>query len=175
MRILVISDSHDNIVRLKHVVGFAKDQNFDAVIHCGDWNTPLAVSEISKSRLKLYGVIGNADIDPRMVQVLFEVCEEFDESFLKLNLDGKVIGVHHYPPSSLRSSGQATFSPSLIDLAIISGEYDVIFCGHTHVRKDEKYRKTRIVNPGALHRTDSPSFVVYDTKTNDVKFIDVAL
>lgn len=175
MKLLVISDSHDNIVRLRHVLGFAKELNIDAVIHCGDWNTPLAVSEFSKLGVKKYGVLGNADIDPRMVQMLFEVCDKFDENFLELNLDGKKIGINHYPPSSLSSSGQATFSPSSIDRAITSGDYDVIFYGHNHTKKNEKYRKTLIVNPGALHRTNTPSFAVYDTETNQVEIVDVAI
>jgi uncharacterized protein len=161
MRILVMSDSHDNIVRLRHVLGFAKVEKFDAVIHCGDWDSPLAVSEISKSRIKLYGVLGNADIDNRMVQQLFEVCEEFDENFLDLRLDNKKIGIHHFPTG--------------LNDAILSQEYDLLFCGHSHKRKDEKYRKTRIVNVGALHRTDSPCFVVYDTQKDKVEFVEVVI
>lgn len=168
MKLLVISDSHDNIVRLRHVLGFAKELRANAVIHCGDWNTPLAVSEVAKSGLKIYGVLGNADIDPRMGQMLFEVCEEFDEDFLKLNLpagrhglDDKKIGIHHYPTG--------------LNDAILSQEYDVLFAGHTHQKKIEKYRKTMIVNPGALHRVTTPSFAVYNTETNEVEIIDVAI
>lgn len=161
MKILIISDSHDNIVRLRHVVGFAKDQNFAAVIHCGDWNTPLAVSEVSKFDAKIYGVLGNADIDPQMEHLLFDVCEGFDPDFLTLNLDGKKIGICHYPTK--------------LTQAIESQEYDTIFYGHTHVKKIEQRGKTLIVNPGALHRTLSPSFAVYDTERGKVEIIDVAL
>jgi uncharacterized protein len=161
MRLIVISDSHDNIVRLRHVLGFAKAGKFDAVIHCGDWDSPLAGSEISKAGIKMYGVLGNADIDPRMVQLLFEVCEEFDENFLKLKLNNRTIGIHHFPTG--------------LNDAILSQEYDILFCGHTHKRKEEKYRKTKIINVGALHRTPTPCFVVYDTETNEVEFVDIVI
>src|SRR3990167_241539 len=143
MKILVLSDSHDNIVRLNHVMGFGQAQGIDAVIHCGDWNTPLAVSEISKSPIKLYGVLGNADVDKKMEQLLFGICEEFNPDFLELNLDNKKIGICHYPTG--------------LDTPALSQEYDILFFGHTHIAKNQKYKKTQIVNPGALHRTNSPS------------------
>lgn len=161
MKILIISDSHDNIVRLRHVIGFAKTEGFAAVIHCGDWNTPLAISEISKVGIKIYGVLGNADINPQMEQQLFEVCENFDPDFLSLNLDELKIGVCHYPAK--------------LDAVIESQEYDVLFCGHTHIKKHEYRGKTQIINPGALHRTLSPSFGVFETETKEVEIVNVAI
>jgi len=46
MKILVISDSHGNLSNLKHVMGFAKKLNIDAVIHAGDWNTIESVETV---------------------------------------------------------------------------------------------------------------------------------
>lgn len=163
MKILIISDSHDNIVRLRHVLGFAKSQNIDAVIHCGDWNTPLAISEVTKTGLKTYGVLGNADVDQKMEQILFELLEAFDPDFLALNLDGQKIGICHFP------TGQALLR------ARESQEYDVLFYGHTHLKNIQKQGKTLIINPGALHKTLSPSFAVYDTKSGDIKIVGIQI
>ena len=48
MRILVVSDSHGNIVRLKHVIGYANAQKLDAIIHCGDWDNVNAAEVIER-------------------------------------------------------------------------------------------------------------------------------
>ncbi|TSC90207.1 MAG: phosphodiesterase, MJ0936 family [Microgenomates group bacterium Gr01-1014_5] len=168
MRIIILSDSHDNIVRLKHVIGFAKECKAGAIIHCGDWNTPLAVKQFEPDligfdgvKIPVYGVLGNADIDPRMQQVLKETNINFNESFLKLEFDGKHIGVSHYP--------------TLLEEIAQKEKFDIGFCGHTHRRRKWESSNTLLVNPGALHKTLEPSFAVYDTETNKVEIIDVAV
>lgn len=161
MKILVISDSHDNIVRLKHALGFAKEIKAGAVIHCGDWSSADAVNTMDDLGIRAYGVLGNADIDPRIVISLRRAKIEFNSDFLKLKLGGRKIGVCHYP---------AKFKD-----AIKSQEYDALFCGHIHAKHKTAYGRTLFVRPGALGRTFSPSFAVYDTKTNDVEFMDLAI
>lgn len=159
MRILVISDSHDNIVRLKHCVGFANTSKLDAIIHCGDWSSPVAVETMRDAEIPIYGVLGNADVNPQMVPSLRNANVNFDVDFLKLDLEGCSIGVCHFPGK--------------LEDAIKSQEYDVLFHGHTHKKKDKLFGKTRVVNPGALQKTLVPSFAVYDTGSNTVEFVDL--
>lgn len=161
MKILVISDSHDNIVRLKHVLGFANKIKAGAVIHCGDWSSVDAVNTMDNLGVRTYGVLGNADIDPQMVVSLRKAKVKFNSDFLKLQLGGRKIGVCHYP--------------ARLKEAIKSQEYDAIFCGHIHSKYKKIIGKTLVVRPGALGRTSFPSFAVYDTETNDVEFIDITI
>lgn len=167
MKVIIISDSHDNIVRLKHVIGFAKECKAGAIIHCGDWNTPLAVKQFESDligfagvKIPVFGVLGNADIDPRMQQVLKEVNINFNASFSKLEFDGKFVGVSHYP--------------TLLEEMVQKEKFDIGFCGHTHQRRKWNFKDTPLMNVGALHRTNEPSFVVYDTESDVVEIIDVA-
>lgn len=161
MKILIISDSHDNIVRLKHVVGFAKEIKAGAIIHCGDWSSQDAVNTMENLGSRAYGVLGNADIDPQIVASLRKAKIKFNSDFLKLELGGRKIGVCHYP--------------GRLKDAIESQEYNALFCGHIHSKHKETYGKTLVVRPGALGRTPSPSFAIYDTEKNNVKFLDLAI
>lgn len=161
MKILIISDSHDNIVRLKHIIGFAKEIKAGAIIYCGDWSSADAVNTMENLGMKVYGVLGNADVDPQIISSLRKANIIFDSDFLKLELGGKKIGVCHYPDK--------------LEKAIESKEYDVLFCGHIHDKHKEIHGKTLVVRPGALGRTLSPSFAVYDTEKNDLEFVDLAV
>ena len=176
MRILVVSDSHGNIVRLKHVIGYANAQKLDAIIHCGDWDNPGAVlimKDLSArldsakragkagAEIPVYGVLGNADVDSQMVASLRNTNVNFSVDFLKLGLGGRSIGVCHFPGK--------------LGTAIRSQEYDVLFHGHTHKKKDKLFGRTKVVNPGALQKTLVPSFAVYDTEKNSMEFVDIAI
>ncbi len=176
MRIIILSDSHDNIVRLKHVIGFAKECKAGAIIHCGDWNTPLAVKQFESDligfegvKIPVFGVLGNADIDPEMKVKSKKLKVKINEDFLEITLNGKRIGICHYPPSPAASEGRA------LQHALESGKYDLLVHGHTHKRGMWHKGTTLLVNPGALQKTLEPSFAVYDTETNKVEIIDIAV
>ncbi len=40
--------------------------------------------------------------------------------------------------------------------------YDYLFHGHTHVAADRQAGRTRVINPGALHRVREKTFVILD-------------
>lgn len=159
MKILVLSDSHGNIVRLKHVVGYADSSGVSAIIHCGDWDNVEAVLTMKNAEIPVYGVLGNADVDPSILVSLRKANINFDIGFLKLTLDGENIGVCHFPGK--------------LESAIKSQSYDVLFHGHTHKKKDKLFGKTRVVNPGALQKTPTPSFAIYNTDNGVAEFVDV--
>src|SRR3990167_11227321 len=95
MKVLVISDSHGNIANIKHVMGFAKKIKVDAVIHCGDWDNIESVSEVLSFEIPLYAVLGNADIDLDIEELLKFNSKMFDSDFLKFKIGGRRIGVIH--------------------------------------------------------------------------------
>ncbi|MDP3917592.1 MAG: metallophosphoesterase family protein [Candidatus Woesebacteria bacterium] len=120
MKLLVIGDSHGNIANLKHVMGFAINIKAKAIIHTGDWNNLRSVETVLQSRIPLYAVRGNADIDPKF---------EFPE-FLKFEVNGVKIGLIH----------------NIKKLEKNNESFDVIFYGHTH----KQGQIGNIINPGAL-------------------------
>lgn len=160
MKLLIISDSHDNIVRLRHVLGFAEKLKVGAIIHLGDWYRVVPEEIARVKNIPVYTVLGNADYRPELREELQQASIKYSENFLELELDNKKIGLSHYP-SGIRN---------LID----GQKYDLLLHGHTHKRKNEVHGKTRVLNPGALQGTQLPSFAVYDTSSGEVEFVDIA-
>lgn len=151
MKIVVISDSHNNLANLNHVMGFAKKINAGAIIHCGDWNTLESVETILSFGIPLYAVVGNADIADN-------IKNKFPE-FLRFEIENKKIGITHI------------FNKHIEDLKTI----DIIFVGHYHSQSENKYKRPngdfyRIINPGALE--NGINFAVYDTDTDKVEFFN---
>jgi len=157
MKLLIISDSHNNIANLKHVMGFAKKFKTDAVIHCGDWNTIESIDAVLSFGIPLYTVTGNADIDPQVSEKLKAKSEKFGEDFLEFELGGRKIGVVH----------------KIKNLESGISNMDIIFTGHFHSKDDRIVDGVRIVRPGAI--INGNNFAIYDTTTNRIEFIEEEL
>ncbi len=52
-------------------------------------------------------------------------------------------------------------------------KHDYLLQGHTHVRHDERIGKTRVINPGALHRAREKTVALLDTATDRLVFLPV--
>ena len=62
---------------------------------------------------------------------------------------------------------------ALLQRTIRSGDYAYVVSGHTHVRKDERVGRTRVVNPGALHRARNKSVALLDVGDDTLRFLEV--
>ena len=157
MKILVISDSHGNIVNLKHVMGFAKKFGVSAVIHAGDWNTIESVETILSFGIPVYTVLGNADVSQGMVNRVQRLGKQhFGQDFLEFELGGKRIGITHKPSNNKK---------------FFSGKNpDIIFNGHLHSKYESVKGDVKIVRPGAV--INGNNFAIYDTATNRVEFVE---
>lgn len=150
MKIVVIGDSHGNIANVKLVLGFAGKIKADGIIHCGDWDNLRAVKMVYSYKIPVYGVLGNADIDPRIAKMV-------NGQWLKINLGGEEVGIIH----------NLTISHKPLTIGC-----DVVFCGHRHFKSERIINGVKVISPGALHSV-KPSFAVYDTITNGVEFFDL--
>lgn len=154
MKILIISDSHGHIANTKHVMGFAKKIGAGAVIHCGDWDNVEAVAEVVSWGIPLYSVLGNADVDHDIEEALKFKTKGFDREFLKLEIDGRKIGIIH----QVRMDDDR-----FKDLSIL-------FSGHFHSKEEKMINFVKFVRPGAL--INGFNFAVYETITNGVEFFE---
>jgi hypothetical protein len=153
MKILVLSDSHGNIANINHAVGFAKEIKAKAVIHCGDWDNTIAVDTVLSYGLPIYSVLGNADIDHELAEILEMKCTKFTQKFLAIKVGGKRVGVIH----------------DIRDAALDKQRPDIIFFGHWQTQKDMLWKGVRAINPGALE--NDINFAVYDTSSGKIEFI----
>jgi hypothetical protein len=153
MRALVISDSHGNIANLRHIMGFAKKYDVSAVIHAGDWNTIDSVKSVLEFGIPLYTVMGNADIDEGMEEFLMFNTKKFNRDFLKIEVDGRKIGLIH--------------KAMTIDKKFES--LDIVFSGHYHSKEEKMVDFVKFVRPGAV--INGINFAIYETENNSVEFI----
>jgi predicted phosphodiesterase len=79
-----------------------------------------------------------------------------------LTLDGKKIAIIHGD------------HPSRFNAILKAQEHDYLCCGHSHIRRDERVGKTRIINPGALHRATEKTVALLDTLSDKLEFIRIA-
>lgn len=68
-----------------------------------------------------------------------------------------------------------THYPDLAKPMAKTGIYDEVFYGHNHKKNEEKIGDCLVVNPGEIsaHKTGVATFVIYDTKKNNVNFIEL--
>jgi len=156
MKILVISDSHGNVVNLKHVMGFAKKINAKAVIHTGDWNTLESIETVLSFGIPIYTVLGNADVRPEVVEKLKTNSKKFGEEFLEFELGGRKIGITH--------------KPSNIKKYFADKKLDIIFSGHRHSKDESMFENIKTIRSGAI--INGNNFAVYDTSSGTIEFVN---
>lgn len=173
MKILVLSDIHDHILKLQKVIDSAKSQ-VEAVICCGDYCAPFSAALLSSLNLPTYACLGNNDED----QIgLFKkggsnfTWTNLSQELGEIELDKRKVAFCHYP--------------KLAELLAKSGDYDAVFYGHTHVIRSETIGKshgttgkTLLLNPGSVcgiigGKTAVASYAIYDTERNLAEVINL--
>lgn len=160
MKIGILSDTHGNMPRTVRAAELLKIQGVEAVIHCGDICAQGVIDELAAAfdppRTPVFAVLGNCDYDD-LAGSGVELCGRFAD----IELGSKRIAIIHgddYP---------------LFSRTVACQEFDYIFTGHTHAREDRMAGRTRIINPGAVHRASEPGVAVLDTKTGALVYLDL--
>jgi uncharacterized protein len=130
----ILSDSHDNLTRVREAVRLFNGAGCDLVIHAGDFVAPFAVAELRNLRAPVKAVFGNCDGEKAGLAKAFEGLGEIREAplrfthaglrFLVCHLDGHVRG------------------------HLASKIHEVIVFGHTHKPLAELRDGTLLINPG---------------------------
>jgi putative phosphoesterase len=160
MKIVVISDSHDNIWKLEKAMPFLSQA--DVVLHCGDLISPFMIKRLVEGlgTIPIHIVWGNNDGDKALLSKLAResVSITIHGESASLELGGKKIALNHYPEFARREAE--------------SGTYDLVCYGHDHVAYQEKIGETLLLNPGELMGMNGRStFVIYDTQTEEIKWV----
>jgi predicted phosphodiesterase len=112
--------------------------------------------------MKAAFVWGNCDYDraglERYAKALGVACYG---AFGDFTLDGKRMALIHGDDHRLRQQ-------------LLAGqEYDYLFQGHTHVPDDRRVGRTRVINPGALHRANPKTAALLDTAADRLESLTV--
>lgn len=170
MKIGIISDTHDQIGRVKKAVAVFNQERVDMVIHCGDIVSPFMLQYFKDLKCPIKFLLGNNTGD---VMLHLRYAGEFGlpdhefGTFFSLELDGRKIAVYHGDHQQI------------IAALVKCGDYDCVFTGHDHLSRIEQAGKVLWVNPGTLvdqHKggMGRPSVAVYDSITHTATTIEIA-
>jgi uncharacterized protein len=158
----ILSDTHDRYAITGRAVRALQARKAEFFIHCGDVTAPRMLDHLAGLRAAF--VFGNCDWDRQALASYAEsIVFPASSTFADLELAGKTIAVTHGDDRDK------------LDDAIASGRYDYVFHGHTHVRRDERVgRRTRVINPGALHRAATKTVALLDTATDALEYLTIS-
>ncbi len=177
MKIGIISDTHDDIENVQKAIEIFNAEGVNYVIHAGDYVFPGVVKEFEKLNAKLIGVLGNNDGEKvHLLKNFLDINGDLKGELGEIEIDGLKFGIYHGTAKEVKEQ------------LINSGKYNILICGHTHIReplhsdgKHENNGKTLVLNPGAAHKkvaTISGAFkeggiIIFDIRTKEYKFIDL--
>jgi uncharacterized protein len=160
MLIGILSDTHDREPAMARAMQVLRDAGTEFFIHCGDIGGERVIDHLVG--LKSAFVWGNTDWDRAALQRYSEklgvTCYG---AFGTLELDGKRIALLHGDDVKLK------------ERLLSAQEHDYLLQGHTHMREDRMVGKTRIINPGALHRASEKTVAFLNTASGEVRFLRV--
>jgi uncharacterized protein len=157
MRIAIVSDTHSRYETIEKVLKRIDRERVDLILHCGDIEDSEAVWLFPPNT---HFVFGNCDSDRASIRLAVHgVGANLYEPLGRMEIDDKSIAWLHGDDKRLLQS------------ATNSGEFDFLFHGHTHVAADNMVDRTRVINPGALHRARPKTFLVLDLPSGEVESV----
>ncbi len=159
MRLGILADTHGQVVRTRQAIERLAAAGAEAFVHCGDVGGPEVLAEFAGRRL--WFVWGNTDYpDPTWRAELDALGLPWPAGPLNLLLDDRRVAVFHGHERGFRR-------------AVESNENDYVLCGHSHMRTDRRIGRTRLINPGALHRAGLHTVALLDLRTDELLYIQV--
>jgi putative phosphoesterase len=130
----ILSDSHDNLDRVRAAVRLFNDAGCDLVIHAGDFVAPFTADELRNLRAPVKAVFGNCDGEKAGLVRAFQGIGEIADGPLAFTHAGLRFVVVHLDTSAATQAA--------------SGLFDVVVFGHTHRPLVESRDGVLVVNPG---------------------------
>jgi putative phosphoesterase len=160
MRIGIISDTHSSFQTVEKALHLLGEHGIDFVLHCGDIDDADTVRMFRG--LTAHFVFGNCDCDrAELRRAMKEIGATLHEHYGDLELEGRKIAWIHGDNRQLLQDVER------------SGHYDYLFYGHSHQAERHYTGPTLVINPGALYRARTKTFVVLDLACGEIESVVV--
>jgi putative phosphoesterase len=161
MLLALLSDTHDNALNTLAALALLKPHGPAAYLHAGD----LVDAEMLVHFAGLHPfhfVFGNNEYDHAAIRSLaLSLDLHCHDDMADLTFAGKRVALLH------------GHDGALFEKVVRSGDYAYVIHGHTHLRCDLRAGKTRIINPGAVHRARTKSVALLDVATDELRFLEL--
>jgi len=134
MKIGIISDTHENMPKIRAAVELFNREKVEVVLHGGDIISPITAKEFSALNAPFIGVFGNNDGDKLFLTERYKTIGKIHSKRYEGEFGGKSLLLIH--------------EPDMLDALAISGVYDIIVYGHTHRSEISRRGDTLVINPG---------------------------
>ena len=159
MLIAIISDTHGRIASVHNALRIMAERDVDLIVHCGD------ICDGETVRLfpaHTHFVFGNCDYDRAEIQrAVADIGATLHGAWGQLELAGQALAFTHGDDRHL------------LDNLEQADAFDFLFHGHTHIAKEHRTGKTRVINPGALQRVAVRTFLVLDLPSGTAESVTV--
>jgi len=156
----ILSDTHDRIEAMAAAMEALRAAGAAYFIHCGDVGSERVLDHLAG--LPAAFVWGNTDWD-RMALARYAQSLEIQcfGAFGELELHQKRIALLHGDDARLKQK------------ILAEQKHDYLLQGHTHIREDTRIGRTRIINPGALHRAAQKTVATLDLESDRLAWLEV--
>ncbi len=160
MRLGLLSDTHNSMANLHMAINHFRRAGVETVIHCGDLTSLEAALQLVE--FQVICTFGNGDWNANEIRqnLMYFRPENFGGLVFRGDIAGKKIAVTH------------GHLPGILEDLILCGEYAYVFHGHSHRRRDELIRATRVINPGALggKKVETRSCAILELENDELIF-----
>lgn len=160
MKIGLISDTHDHLVKINEAIKLFNWEKVDYVIHCGDFIAPFAIKLFGNLAMPFLGIFGNNDGEKDGLKKTVEQFGEIYDSPIIKEFDSKTFLISHsFIPEEQLSKYK---------------KYDYLIYGHTHI-KEMQGSSPLLINPGECcgWLTGISTVAILDTKKDVVEFKNI--
>ena len=156
MLVGIMSDSHGRAEMVRRAFAEFDRLGVEHVFHCGDVGGVEVFEEFVGRSVDF--VWGNCDSPDGATRAFLRSTGLREPMTIPLvrEFGGKRFAVFH--------GHERAFSQ------FATNDVDVVLCGHTHQKRDERVGSVRVINPGALHRANPKTIAVLDTQTDSVTY-----
>jgi len=153
-------DENKNLIAREQIFNETIKERPTKVIHLGDIVAPTTITFFEGLKMKF--IKGNCDARPEKFKKRAEsIGGEYAGNLLEMDILGKKIAAIH---------GDDKF---MLEKLINSGMYDYVLHGHTHVKRDQMFGKTRVINPGAHYYGAENTIALLDIVKDKLEFVEL--
>ncbi|RKY29186.1 MAG: YfcE family phosphodiesterase [Candidatus Omnitrophota bacterium] len=138
MLIGVLSDTHDNISKIRKAVKVFNERGVRHVLHAGDHIAPFVLKFFDGLKAEMTGVFGNLDVERELLKENYSRYGwHIHRDAVEVDLDGRIVVIHGT-------------NEILVKALVKCHKYDVVVRGHTHRLQIERIGETILLNPGEV-------------------------